>query len=37
MPTKNIFAGFGIKTTSVNNLYDELMKYKYVILEDKAK
>ena len=34
MPTKNIFAGFGVKTTFVNILYDELMKRDYVTLAD---
>lgn len=34
MPTKNIFAGFGVKTTFVNILYDELMKRDFVTLAD---
>ena len=34
MPTKNIFAGFGVKTTFVNILYDELMKREFVTLAD---
>ena len=34
MPTKNIFAGIGIKTTFVNILYGELMKREYVTLAD---
>lgn len=34
MTTKNIFAGFGVKTTFVNILYDELMKRDFVTLAD---
>ena len=34
MPTKNIFAGLGVKTTFVNILYDELMKREFVTLAD---
>ncbi len=34
MPTKNIFAGFGVKTTFVNIFYDELMKREFVTLAD---
>ena len=34
MSTKNIFAGFGVKTTFVNILYDELMKRDFVTLAD---
>ena len=34
MPTKNIFAGTGIKTTFVNILYDQLMKREFVTLAD---
>ena len=34
MPTRNIFAGFGVKTTFVNILYDELMKREFVTLAD---
>lgn len=34
MPTKNIFAGTGIKTTFVNILYGELMKREFVTLAD---
>ncbi len=34
MSTKNIFAGFGVKTTFVNILYDELMKREFVTLAD---
>lgn len=34
MPTKNIFAGTGIKTIFVNILYGELMKREFVTLAD---
>ena len=34
MPTKNIFAGKGIKTTFINILYEELMKREFVTLAD---
>lgn len=34
MPTKNIFAGLGVKTAFVNILYDELMKREFVTLAD---
>ena len=34
MPTKNIFAGTGIKTTFVNILYEQLMKREFVTLAD---
>ena len=34
MPTKNIFAGTGVKTTFVNILYEELMKREFVTLAD---
>ena len=34
MPTKNIFAGIGVKTTFVNIFYDELMKREFVTLAD---
>jgi len=34
MPTRNIFAGIGVKTTFVNILYDELMKRDYISLAD---
>ena len=34
MPTKNIFAGLGVKTTFVNILYNELMKREYISLAD---
>ena len=34
MSTKNIFAGFGVKTTFVNIIYDELMKREFVTLAD---
>ena len=34
MPTKNIFAGMGVKTTFVNILYEQLMKREYVSLAD---
>ena len=34
MPTKNIFAGLGVKTTFVNILYEQLMKREFVTLAD---
>lgn len=34
MSTKNIFAGFGVRTAFVNILYDELMKREFVTLAD---
>lgn len=34
MPTKNIFAGLGVRTTFVKILYDELMKREFVSLAD---
>ena len=34
MPTKNIFAGIGVRTTFVNILYEELMKREFVTLAD---
>ena len=34
MTTKNIFAGFGVRTAFVNILYDELMKREFVTLAD---
>ena len=34
MPTKNIFAGLGVRTTFVKILYDELMKREFVTLAD---
>lgn len=34
MPTKNIFAGLGVKTTFVNILYEQLMKREFVSLAD---
>ena len=34
MPSKNIFAGMGVKTTFVNILYDELMKGDFITLAD---
>jgi len=34
MPTKNIFAGTGIKTTFVNIIYGELMKHEFVSYAD---
>lgn len=34
MPTKNIFAGIGVKTTFVNILYEQLMKREFVTLAD---
>ncbi len=34
MPTKNIFAGLGVRTTFVNILYEELMKREFVTLAD---
>ena len=34
MPTKNIFAGLGVKTIFVKILYDELMKREFVSLAD---
>lgn len=34
MPTKNIFAGLGVKTIFVNILYDQLMKREFVTLAD---
>lgn len=34
MATKNIFAGFGVRTTFVNILYDELMKREFINYAD---
>lgn len=34
MPTKNIFAGIGVRTAFVNLLYSELMKREFVTLAD---
>lgn len=34
MPTKNIFAGIGVRTTFVNILYEQLMKREFVTLAD---
>ena len=34
MATKNVFAGFGVRTAFVNILYDELMKREFVTLAD---
>lgn len=34
MPTKNIFAGLGVKTTFVNILYEQLMKREFLTLAD---
>lgn len=34
MPTKNIFAGLGVKTTFVNIFYEQLMKGEFVTLAD---
>ncbi len=34
MPTKNIFAGLGVKTTFVNILYEQLMKRGFITLAD---
>ena len=34
MPTKNIFAGIGVRTTFVTILYEELMKREFVTLAD---
>lgn len=34
MPTKNIFAGLGVKTTFVNIFYEQLMKREFVTLAD---
>ena len=34
MPTKNIFAGIGVRTTFVNILYEQLMKREFVSLAD---
>lgn len=34
MTTKNIFAGFGVRTAFVNILYDELIKREFVTLAD---
>lgn len=34
MPTKNIFAGFGVRSEFVNLIYNELMKHEYVSYAD---
>ena len=34
MPTKNIFAGFGLKTEFVNRIYNELMKRNFLTYAD---
>lgn len=34
MPTKNIFAGFGVKSKFVNLIYNELMKHEFVSYAD---
>ena len=34
MPTKNIFAGFGVRSEFVNLIYQELMKHEFVSYAD---
>ena len=34
MPTKNIFAGFGLRTEFVNRIYNELMKRSFLTYAD---
>ena len=34
MPTKNIYAGFGVRSEFVNLIYTELMKREFVTLAD---
>ena len=34
MPTKNIFAGFGVRSEFVNLIYNELMKREFVSYAD---
>ena len=34
MPTKNIFAGFGVRSEFVNIIYNELMKREYLTYAD---